>query len=419
MEPTINTPVSISERADILDILRGIALLGICLANYPVFSMYVIQSPEVLEKMPSAIIDKWVAYFHFTVIDGKFYSLFSLLFGIGFSIMLLKSRANGLGLAIFYRRIFILLLMGLAHILLLWDGDILLLYALIGLFLPLFRNVPDRKLIFLWVLLIISPIIMDIIKVITDNQWNVSKALERLALAVDNANGITDTNWRTWYLDHPTYVDLLRYNQSGIFWRYHGLLENNRIFKVLGMFLLGLYVGRKLMYRNLEEHRGLLRKVQIYGFAVGMPFSIIYAYLSLDDHNLPEAFALMDTAAYAFSVVPLSLAYTCTICLWFLKGSHRKLLNLFSAPGRMALTNYVLQTLFGIIIFYGVGFGFGAKIGLIYVVLIALCIYSLEMLFSNFWLKQFNYGPLEWIWRSLTYKKRQPFKKIKGIEVKS
>lgn len=411
MEPTANTPVSLSERAHILDILRGIALLGICLANYPAFSLYVFQTPEVVARMPTATIDKWVDYFHFTFIDGKFYSLFSLLFGIGFSIILLRTRSKGLGLSIFYRRIVILLLMGLAHTLLLWQGDILLLYALIGLCLPLFRNVPDGKLIFLSALLIMFPIVMDLIKVLTDNQWNISKPLERLALASFNSIGITETNWRTWFVDHPTYVDLLRYNQSGILARYTGLLENNRAFKVLGMFLLGLYVGRKLIYSKLEENKGFLRKVQIWGFGIGIPMSVAYAYLSLDDRHLPEAFALMDTSAYAFSVVPLSLAYTSTICIWFLKGSHSKLLKLFSAPGRMALTNYILQTLLGILIFYGVGFGFGAKTGLIYVIFIAIGIYALEIIFSHFWLKYFNYGPLEWLWRQLTYGKRFPLRK--------
>jgi len=411
MRPDTNNPVSLVERADILDILRGIALLGICLANYPVFSLYIFQSSEVLEKMPTAMIDKWISYFHFTFIDGKFYSLFSLLFGIGFSIILLRTRTKGMGLSIFYRRIVILLLMGLAHSLLLWEGDILLLYALIGLLLPLFRNVPDKKLIFLWALFIMFPIFMDLIKVLTDNHLNMSKPIEKMALAADKVNGITDANWRTWLLDHQSYMDLIRYNQSGIFWRYQGLLENNRIFKVLGMFLLGLYVGRKLIYRKLEENKALLKQIQFYGFVVGLPVSIAHAYLSLDAHYLPEAFALLDTVAYAFSVVPLSLAYTCTICLWFLKGSHRKLLQLFSAPGRMALTNYILQTVLGISIFYGLGLGMGGKTGLIYVVLIAIAVYSLEIVLSHFWLKYFNYGPLEWLWRQLTYGKKLPLKK--------
>ncbi|MEO6347600.1 MAG: hypothetical protein ABIO60_06785 [Aquaticitalea sp.] len=145
METATTSPISLSERADILDILRGIALLGICLANYPDFSLYVFQMPEVVAKMPTAMIDKCVAYFHFIFIDGKFYGLFSLLFGIGFSIILLRSRSKRLGLTIFYRRIIILLLMGLAYVPLLWEGDILLLYALIGLCLPLFRNVSDKN----------------------------------------------------------------------------------------------------------------------------------------------------------------------------------------------------------------------------------------------------------------------------------
>ncbi len=411
MHSTSTTPVSISERADILDILRGVALLGICLANYPVFSLYVFQTKETLTGMPTASIDKWVSYFHFIFIDGKFYSLFSLLFGIGFSIILLRSRAKGLGLNIFYRRLFILILLGLAHSLLLWQGDILLLYGLIGLILPLFRNVSSRNLIIFWVVLILLPIVIDAIKVLTDNQWNMSKPLGRMALAIEGPMGITDANWRTWLLDQTSYVDLLKYNQSGIFWRYQGLLDNNRFFKVLGMFILGLYVGKNLIYRKLEENKSLLKKVRFWGFIIGLPISILYAFLEMDEHRLPEAFALLDTIAYAFSVVPLSLAYTASISLWFLNAKYREFLKLFSNPGRMALTNYILQSVLGILIFYGVGFGFGAKTGLIYVILIAIGIYGLEIIFSHFWLKYFNYGPLEWLWRQLTFGKRFPLRK--------
>ena len=90
-----SAPISQSERSDILDILRGIALLGICLANYPVISLYIFQPPELLMNMPTAGIDKWLAYFHFAFVDGKFYSLFSLLFGIGFSIILTRNEIAG------------------------------------------------------------------------------------------------------------------------------------------------------------------------------------------------------------------------------------------------------------------------------------------------------------------------------------
>lgn len=413
METKTLTPIPSNQRADILDILRGFALLGICLANYPAISMYVFQKPEVMAAMPTATIDTWVEYFHLVFIEGKFYSLFSLLFGIGFSIFLLRAKQAGKGLNVFYKRIFILLIIGLMHSLLLWEGDILLLYALIGLILSLFRNVPDKKLIILWAVLILSPIIIDGIKVITDNQWNLSKPLERLGMAIDEKTGITEDNWRTWNVDHSSYSDLFRFNQSGIIYRYMGLVDSNRFFKVLGMFLLGLYAGRKLLYRNLDEHKTLFRKVQFYGYVIGIPLSVAYAYFDHDENRLPHALGLLDTVCYALSVVPLSLAYTASICLLFTSSIYRKRLDLFAAPGKMALTNYIMQTVIGIILFYGIGFGLGATMGVVYVIFIALAVFAFQVFYSHWWLKHFNYGPLEWIWRQLTYGKILPLKKAK------
>ncbi|RYG44006.1 MAG: DUF418 domain-containing protein, partial [Chitinophagaceae bacterium] len=143
-------PISLSERSSILDILRGIALFGICIANYPVLSYFVFQPETVKAQLPANAFDHQVEIFLDMFVEGKFYSLFSLLFGIGFSIFLLRGKREGegsKGLLIFYRRLFILLVFGLMHLLLLWEGDILMLYALLGMLLPLFRNVSDKNLI--------------------------------------------------------------------------------------------------------------------------------------------------------------------------------------------------------------------------------------------------------------------------------
>lgn len=416
MKPPPNLPISSPERADILDILRGIALLGICVANYPMFSLYIFQPLEVRAAMPTAVFDQILEYFHFIFIDGKFYSLFSLLFGIGFSIIYLRNKQDGKGgLWLFYRRLLVLVGIGFAHLLLLWEGDILLLYALIGMLLPLFRNVSDKKLLVLWVVLIFSPLLFDALKVISDNRWNISNAVFDIAMQISTFHGITEANFSTWHVDHTRYEDLLLYNQSGIFWRYQGLLDNNRIPKVLGMFLLGLYAGRKLIFRNLEENKALLEKVQRWGIGIGFPASIVFAWLSLDDKHLPDPMGLADTLFYALSVVPLSLAYTTTICLWYLKLKPvwKQNLKWFAAPGRMALTNYLMQTVFAIAIFYGIGFGLGAKTGLVYVVIIASLVFCFQIWFSSFWLNHFRYGPIEWLWRCLTYGKFLAIRKEK------
>ncbi|MCD8031541.1 MAG: hypothetical protein LUF85_12160 [Bacteroides sp.] len=134
------------QRHLILDALRGMALLGICLANYPEFSLYTFLDSSVTAAMPTAPVDTVVKYLQYIFIDGKFYTLFSILFGIGFSLMLTNAREKGInGLRIFYRRMAVLLLIGLIHLVFLWAGDILILYAFVGFFLPLFRKLSDKK----------------------------------------------------------------------------------------------------------------------------------------------------------------------------------------------------------------------------------------------------------------------------------
>src|SRR4026207_1314450 len=143
-------PVSFTERSDILDVLRGFALLGVLLDNVFGFTGWGFFTQPMREALPTWPADGIVALSELTFIKGKFYSLFSLLFGIGFSIILIRNEQKGINpLKIFYRRLVILLLIGAAHMFLLWEGDILFLYALIGLILPLFRKCSDKTLLIL------------------------------------------------------------------------------------------------------------------------------------------------------------------------------------------------------------------------------------------------------------------------------
>lgn len=154
----------VKKRHLFLDSLRGFALLGVCLANYPEFSLYTFQPDEVAASMPSAGIDRIVKLLQYFFIDGKFYTLFSLLFGIGFSIIISNAAQKGAnGFRIFYRRMFILALIGCTHLMLIWSGDILLLYAVLGMLLPIFRNMSDKKILTCALVLLIIPIPIDII----------------------------------------------------------------------------------------------------------------------------------------------------------------------------------------------------------------------------------------------------------------
>ena len=397
-----DNPVNPSERHIILDALRGIALLGICLANYPEFSLYTFQGKEIVEAMPTAGIDNVWRYFHYIFIDGKFYSLFSLLFGIGFSIIISNiTKKNQNVYTIFYRRMFILALIGFLHLLFLWAGDILLLYALVGFLLPFFRNISNRKLLIIAVILIFLPIAMDIFKVLTDYKYSLLVPVEKAIAYFNLQNGINKENFGIWLLNGMHYSDIVKFNIPGSFIRCQEFIEANRAVKVLGLFILGLYIGRNKIYAHLDEYKSLLKKVRNYGFLIGLPVSCFFAWNEINGH--PTG-AIVSSIVYAFCVVPMSLAYISAICLWYIKHRDMKFFKIIAAPGRMALTNYIMQSVIGIIIFYGIGFKL-ALIGLIYVEMIAAAAFVFQILYSNLWLRYFQYGPLEWIWRIFTYGK--------------
>ena len=411
MSSTLTAPVQPGERADVLDALRGFALLGICLANVAVFSLYVFMPEKEMMALPTAKADMALSFFHFMFIDGKFYTIFSLLFGIGFTIILLNNEKQGNSLAIFYRRLIVMILLGLAHILLLWPGDILLLYALLGLLLPFFRNCSDRTLIITAICLVLSPLIFDLVKVLSHGSLNLANPLTDRAIAVDTHNGLTPENGRRWVMLHPNYRGIWEWNQGGFWWRWQGLLDTNRLPKVLGIFLIGLYVGRNQVYRHLEANREWLKKVCRWGIGTGLVTGVGFAYFELFGEHLPKPAGLWQTLFYALNVVPLGFGYAAGIALLWQKANWRKVLAFIAPAGRMALTNYIGQTLIGICLYYGIGFGLGQKVGPSVFLPIAILTWFIEVLWSRAWLSVFRYGPLEWIWRMLTYGKYLPIKK--------
>lgn len=396
------SPVGQQERYIILDALRGLALFGICLANFPEFSLYTFLKSEVVSNMPTAGIDRIIRYLQYIFIDGKFYTLFSLLFGIGFSIILSNAvRKQADGFRVFYRRMGILLVIGFVHLMFLWSGDILMLYALAGLFLPLFRNMSDRGLLVSAAVLLLLPIGIDIF--ISLSGVNPSAPVIRIQQYYCVKYGITDDNFGYWLKMGNSYTEVFQFLLQGAFVRMQEFIDGNRFFKVMGLFLLGFYIGRNRLFAGLNEHRSLLKRVFLYGCFVGLPFSLLYAWSAMNAH--PWGLA-GHSVFYTFSVFPMGLAYMSGICLLYLRMGENCFFRALAAPGRMALTNYIGQSVWGIVIFYGIGFGLGANTGLVYVLLIATVVYFVEMLFSYFWLSYFRFGPLEWIWRMLTYGKR-------------
>lgn len=395
------SPVKTSERFIILDALRGFALLGICMANFPEFSLYTFLSPEAAASMPTAVQDKITRYLLYIFVDGKFYTLFSLLFGLGFSIIIRNAERKGVnGFRIFYRRMGMLMLFGLLHLMFIWSGDILLLYALLGMLLPFFRQMPDKKLLGWALFFLILPIGVDLMCEIT--RTNLALPFIRLQETYCAEYGINGTNFAYWLHDAEDYGTVFQFLVQGACVRMQEFIIGNRYFKVLGLFLVGFYIGRNRIYADLEGRKTLLVKVCRLGLIIGLPCSLLYAWSSMGGHPLSDT---LHSLFYFISVYPLGFAYAAGLCLLYLRVKSLSIWKWLAAPGRMALTNYIGQSVIGMFLFYGIGLGWGSTIGLLQTEVIVLAVFLFQMLFSRLWLSGFKFGPLEWIWRMLTYGK--------------
>ena len=382
------------KRHVILDALRGFAILGIILANFPEFSLWTFSDPSGW-----TLTDKITRAVQTFLIDGKFYTLFSLLFGIGFSIQL--SNADG-RLRTFYRRMAVLLVIGLLHLCFLWSGDILMLYAVCGMLLPLFRKLPVRKILLCAAGLLLLPVLLDAL-------FGTSPAdpLEREQWRICALYGITEANFGIWLSDAESYREVLQFLHQGSVERMWEFVIGHRFFKVLGLFLIGFAAGKEGIYADIKGHAPLLKRILLYGLLLGIPLGFLYTWSSMAGYPLGR---VAHGTFYLLSVYPMGFAYAAGFALLFERNEEASGWKLLSNPGRMACTNYLGQSVLGIVIFYGIGFGLGNRVGLLGTELIALGVYALQIAFSCLWLRHFRFGPVEWIWRMLTYGQRLPLR---------
>jgi uncharacterized protein len=399
-------PVAPGERVELLDALRGFALLGILVINLGGFIGYWELTAEQRLALPSALTDGAAQFLTYALAQEKFYSLFSLLFGIGFAVQVLRAEQRGIDFAPLYRRrLGVLAAIGAVHLVLIWWGDILLLYAMVGFLLISLRRLPDRTLLFVALALIAVPLLQHVMAVLSSGLLNPGAPF--LALS-DRIEAIfLDPEVATPYLSlvvQGGWTDFFNWNATGPVWRLGMVLQDGRAFKVLAMFLFGFVIVRRGVLLDLEGYRPLFKSVLLIGGCVGLIANLGLAYIRVD--LAPEFLswsAVAQSALYTIGVAPLALAYAAGFALLWMSPTRRVWLTVMAPAGRMALTNYLAQTVIAIGLFYGVGMGWGGKMGPTLVVPLALLIFGIQVLVSTLWLRRFRYGPMEWLWRSLTY----------------
>ncbi|RDC66233.1 DUF418 domain-containing protein [Adhaeribacter pallidiroseus] len=397
-------PTLPNERYQLLDVLRGFALLGVLIANMATLSGYAFLSEDAKQAFRSYTIDHFVNSFHLLWIDGKFYSLFSMLFGIGFGLQLQRSLTTNTNFkSLFRRRLLILLFLGLCHAIFLYPGDILTVYALLGFVLLLFRNFSNINLLRVAFILLLLPLV----------QYAIIWAVHLAHPPVPKPAGPRMLDQMIRMFRTGSYLDIIKANIGGlIFGRYPDLFFTGRFFKVLAMFLIGFYVALNKIYAQVPEYRSLFKKVILWGLIIGIPCNLVLATIvNISDYKELKPLGIIQPLAYAYGIPALCLSYAAIIALLYDKPAWKKRLAFFAPVGQLALTNYLLQSLICVFIFKSYGFALEAQVGPTQLLLIALAIYSLQVFLSHSWVRYFRFGPAEWLWRSLTYRAWQPFRK--------
>ncbi len=397
---SLTKPTKKDNRIDLLDVYRGFAIFGIFVVNIVIMNSTFLNQDEFAKQWTSNIdqVSKKILQIFFYT---KFFPIFSLLFGLGISMQALKLKENNKTFSFLARRMFILFVIGVLHIIFIWSGDVLNLYAILGLLVSFLLSRSNKVILILSGFFLLFPFYDQIFSSIFEIlYYNPGSYLE-------NYNGAEVNR----VISQGTYSE-------GIKLRVLEYMANiPMLFGFLGpialsMFLLGIYLGKNKIYKSLKS---FIKKISLLVIIITVLTNIYrMAFLFL----LPqyEIYNNENFRPYFIKLMVVSDVITGIFYLWIIgwlwyNTKLKYYLKPFKYVGRMALTNYIMQSLIGLIIFSSIGFALYETLSPSETLISALAVFCFQVVFSKIWLTFFKFGPLEWIWRCFTYKKILPIRK--------
>ena len=388
-------PTQGRQRIATLDVLRGFALFGILLVNMEDFNA---PGWPGLRAEWTDTPDRVVVWLLKFAAEAKFRAVFAFLFGLGFALQLRRTgTADDTFTGLYVRRVVVLLLIGVAHFLLLWEADILASYALVGFLLLLFaRCSTSQSLQAAGALagLAVAALCVIVLLATPRAGGNLAIPPEKIEIAA--------------IYSHGSYLDVVSYRVKQLP-MYLGRSVVSAP-STLMLFLLGLAAGKAGLVQEPLVHRVLLRRLFVVGLLFGLIANGIVTVYSPRLMAIPKLARLPVVTCYVLGSPVLGLAYLAGLTLLQLNPYWRALLSPLAAPGRMALTNYLLQSVICTTLFYGYGLGWYNRISPAQGVGLCLAIFGAQALLSWIWLLRFRHGPAEWLWRSLTYLRPLPLR---------
>ncbi|GAA0375977.1 DUF418 domain-containing protein [Bacillus horti] len=382
-------PIKANERIELLDSIRGLALLGILLVNMSIFSYPSIYLNVANIQWWDSSLDRGTQWLVAFLAEGKFYPMFSFLFGAGFMLFMTRAEQKQVNSrALYKRRAFILLGIGLIHAIFIWMGDILVTYALLSLFLLLFRNrKPSTILKWAFSLLILPALLFTLLLGASSELSNLDdqSMIQTYTLISEQALNV---------YSEGTYAQILTFRINELMFMYANSIVS--LPTVLGMFLLGMFMIRIHVFQRMDELKSKLKRAWLISMLVGIPLSIAYATFT---HS-----ATIEILGALIGGPAMTIFYLISLTFLYKQSAVKKGLQLLAPVGRLGLTNYLLQSIICTSIFYSYGLGLYGDVSPFWTVVLALSIYVIQIFFSHLWLKRYQFGPAEWIWRKLTYK---------------
>ncbi|MFU8843724.1 MAG: DUF418 domain-containing protein [Bacteroidales bacterium] len=430
-EPTSLTPQLPTDRIHSLDVMRGIVLFGILLMNIVMFGLYgSYNDPTVAGGSTGFNLFSWAA--NNMLFEGTMRALFSLLFGVGMYVLLDRLEKKGAGISaadIYFRRLLWLLLFGLIHgYLLLWTGEILYNYALMGFIVFAFRNMAPRKL------MIVAAVLFSI-----GALWNYAEHRSNIQFvgAAEKARVIRDDGgelsfeqrealhkWETMELKRsPEYVEAFNEKMHGgyislvahlapINMKYDKKFTYRYdVWDILSMMLLGIALFKWNILSAKRSYRFYGAMVAL-GYLFGLSVNYYETQLIMSNDFSFLAFS-QSYITYDIGRIGMALGHIGLIMIFCKIPYGSWLKNRFGAAGKMALTNYIMHSVICMFVFTGVGFSLFGKLQRYELLYVVFSIWIFQLIISPLWLKYYYFGPLEWLWRNLSYGKRHPFRKGK------
>jgi uncharacterized protein len=403
------SPTAAGDRIEALDALRGLALLMILAANMPAFNTPIYYLADAGQQWWTSHTDHIAETLVHTFVQTESVALFSFLFGLGFAMQLMRADSSGTSFLLLYaRRLLSLIAIGLVHAYFIWMGDILVLYGLLGFLLLLLRKVGPRTVLFLAVAsYLIAPARWELSVIREVSGRTAAESIHRapdLRLAQIQAEAQKQVESSVHAYRDGTWREITAQRARD----YAYYVAHNQAVTVFPLFLFGLYAGQRRLFHDLQAHARSLRRALRCSAAVAFPGIVLLRVLYLP--GVPHWTAVLRPVVFVTEHAALIIFYVSSVTVVQQNARLQRVLAPLATAGRLALSNYIFQSVICTFIFYSYGLRLYGRVGPAAGLALTMAVFALQVFLSVLWSRRFRLGPLEWFWRTVTYGRVQPMR---------